>query len=527
VKRDPERILADCLEAIEKGRLSIDQCRHLFPQQWGELQQLLLLADNLRKAPRVSPSLSFRRQARQRLMLRISSQPSTQRALSTRQPKRKSSPLFRLDALRPSQQWLLIFLVVLSIATGVSVASASNDVLPGDVLYPIEAGIENLQLLLTRDPSEKAKIQVELAQERVGEMKQLAEKGRFEDIPQAVMDYQSQLDNANNSLRELVTIGDPRAQELGALLEEAWLYDSVMLTGLNQLVPEEIRFYVDAAISATRAGKIIAGQWIELLNDPSKQLSATSGSPEDGYAILPTDIACWPIELQIGPPQGVPLCEDGQTPIPLSEDLSLFCWPVDIPFDPPEGVPLCKQGELPIPIPEDLELICWPVQLPYPPPEGLEICQEGQLPVSIPSDINLRCWPSRIPYDAPPGIPICEDGTSPELIPTQLACWPENTGSERPAGVPTCSPDQDYVPPATLTPIPSIRPRDLRNQLIGLITQFASISCWPAELGRPINTNLPTCQTDELPLPIINGVKCWPSQILADPPSGIPRCAGN
>lgn len=527
MKRDPERVLADCLKAIEERRLSLDQCRRTFPQQWAELRRLLLLADTLRQAPRVSPSLSFRRQARQHLLLKISSQQSIQRTSKARQPERRISTLFNLDALRPSLQWFLIFLVVLSLATGVSVASASNDILPGDVLYPIEAGIENLQLLLTRDPSENAQLQIELAQERVGEMKQLAEKGRFEDIPQAAMNYQLRLDNANNSLRELVIHGDQRAQELGALLEETMLYDSLMLTGISQTVPEEIQPYLDAAIGATQAGKAIAGQWVELLNDPSKQLPTLPDLPGNGHPSLPTDIACWPTDLQIDPPQGIPFCEEGQTPVPLPQDLPFFCWPEDIPFDPPEGIPLCKKGELPIPIPSDLKLICWPAQLPYPPPEGLPICQEGQLPVPIPSDFKLRCWPSQIPYDAPSGIPICEDGTWHESLPTDLPCWPENAGSEPPPGVSPCNPNQIYTPPAIRTPIQSIRPRDLRNDLNSLVLQFASISCWPAELGRQINANVPTCQTDELPLPIINGLKCWPSQMPTDPPSGIPVCGGS
>ena len=323
--QDPERALANCLKAIEEGKLTLEECRQLYPGQWTELQRLLILAETLRQAPRVSPSLAFRRHARQQMLHRISlEQPRRQETKATTAP-RGLKPLFIFRELRPSLQWVFIFLVILSMVTGVGVASASGDILPGDLLYPVESGIENIQLLMTHDPSRKAELQIELAQERVGEMKQLAQESRFEDISQAVMHYETHLDGANISLRELVLKGDQRAGEIGAIFEEALLYDSLILTGIQQSIPEEIRPHIEAAIGATRANKSIAGQWVRLFNDQYTHIPNES-SPSSVDMPLPTGIDCWPTDLGIDPPQGIPFCEEGQTPAPLAKDLPYFCW---------------------------------------------------------------------------------------------------------------------------------------------------------------------------------------------------------
>lgn len=438
-----EKDLADCLEAIEEGRLSIEQCRERYPEQWEQLRKLLPLASALRQAPPVTPSFHFRRDARRRLISQLT--PRSKFAWIS-QLSSSLSELYKILNLReqkPSLQLLGFLIAFLFLVTGVSAAYASGNALPGDALYPIKTTVEKLQLFLTFDDARATQLQVEFAQKRIGEMKALVEEEQYEDIQIAALNYQSTLIGANESLRALVLDGDQRAKEMGNLVEEALFYDTLILSGLMEAVPGNTKGHIEVAIGASKSGNAIARQWVELYSSsPSGAtvpLPETTQINEDFGIPLPTDIACWPNNLVADPPEGIPICEEEQTPVPLPENLILFCWPPGIPFDPPEGIPLCEEGQAPVPLPDNLNLICWPRVLPYDPPEGLPICQPRQLPVPLP-EREISCWPSRIPYDAPEGIPPCESGPYPTPNPAELPCWPPELPSDPPPGLPLCEP---------------------------------------------------------------------------------------
>ncbi len=498
MSKDLEIALAECLEAIEEGRLSIDQCRERYPEVWGQLRQLLPLVSALRDAPPVTPSFGFRRDARRRLIGQLTPRKSFA-GIAGKLPQ--LSNLFKppnVLGMKPALQLLVILVAIISLATGISTVYASGDSLPGDVLYPLKTGIESLQLLVTFDDADQAQLQIEFAQRRIGEMKVLAQKGRHEDIQIAAENYQSLLDATNENLRMMVLTADPRTSEIGNFIEETLFYDALILSGLKDFVPTDTQGTVDFAIGASKSGNAIARQWVELY--ASSPASATSQLPaitqvSEHFGIpLPTDIACWPSNLAAEPPDGVPRCKEHQTPVPLPEDLVLFCWPTKIPFGPPQGVPLCQEGQAAIPLPKNLNLNCWPREIPYDPPEGLRLCEEGELPLSLPVGSNLPCWPSEIPYDAPDGIPSCDNVSFPTPAPQELPCWPTELRSDPPPGLPLCEPGTFHIPPNGNSSLGGIRSNGSRDLLDEIRIRLVEEYCWPAWLNQEPPLSMLICQ---------------------------------
>lgn len=62
------QIIAECTEAVQTGRLTIDECLAKYPEYQAELVDLLLMVTQVRALPRVYPSAEFRQQARGRLL---------------------------------------------------------------------------------------------------------------------------------------------------------------------------------------------------------------------------------------------------------------------------------------------------------------------------------------------------------------------------------------------------------------------------------------------------------------------------
>ncbi len=109
--------------------------------------------------------------------------------LVTRGRARVSSVHFRAGKpqavrwiLRPSWRVALTVLIVvafMALSTNSAFAGAAQ-ALPGDTLYPLKRVIENIQLVLTTDPSQRQVLQEEFNQHRVDETFALILNGRVE-----------------------------------------------------------------------------------------------------------------------------------------------------------------------------------------------------------------------------------------------------------------------------------------------------------------------------------------------------------
>lgn len=83
--------------------------------------------------------------------------------------------------MNKSESGFAPIIVVLALAgilvlSGVSVVGAANNSVPGDTLYPIDTGIEAIQLGLTNDPQTQLDLRTQFVAERLREAQQLLQE---------------------------------------------------------------------------------------------------------------------------------------------------------------------------------------------------------------------------------------------------------------------------------------------------------------------------------------------------------------
>ena len=84
---------------------------------------------------------------------------------------------------------IIVAVVVAISAAGGGTAYASQGSLPGDVLYPVKLGTEQVRQVLATNDTAKAELYLTFANSRVEEMTALVERGRPEKADIAVNGY--------------------------------------------------------------------------------------------------------------------------------------------------------------------------------------------------------------------------------------------------------------------------------------------------------------------------------------------------
>ncbi|MBM0124382.1 DUF5667 domain-containing protein [Pimelobacter simplex] len=142
-------------------------------------------------------------------------------------------------------------------ATG-SMAMASQDALPGDVLYPVKRAIENAQTNLQPDGAAKADALISHAEARLGELRSLVASDRGADEVNATLqDFTDQARQASEfALDDYATTGkSDRIADLRAFASESM----DVLAGLGPVVPSDSRSLLITATQTIR--QIDAAAW--------------------------------------------------------------------------------------------------------------------------------------------------------------------------------------------------------------------------------------------------------------------------
>jgi len=172
MKRNKEfnNILDECLERLLVKGETIEQCLQSYPQQATELEPLLQTALATKKASAIQPRPDFRARARYQFHSAL------------REAESKTS--------RPLLSWLpqwatvVTVVLVLLLAGGGTVAAAGNS-MPDNPLYPVKLVTEQVRLTLTPSNIGKAELYAKLADKRVIEIAQMADKGKPEQVEKA------------------------------------------------------------------------------------------------------------------------------------------------------------------------------------------------------------------------------------------------------------------------------------------------------------------------------------------------------
>jgi hypothetical protein len=125
MNNDLETILDACLNQIEGGKSSVDECLVRYPDYAAQLRPLLLAATKLARGREVIPNPSYRMRARSQLNVYMQQNP---------QRKRVSPVLWRFSIA-------FVTVMMLFLASGTAFAQQA---LPGDALYTWKLTSEHL-----------------------------------------------------------------------------------------------------------------------------------------------------------------------------------------------------------------------------------------------------------------------------------------------------------------------------------------------------------------------------------------------
>jgi uncharacterized protein with HEPN domain len=138
-------------------------------------------------------------------------------------------------------------------AAGGGTVYAAQGSLPGDALYPVKLGTEQVMMWLGDDAA-KAERALSFAERRVGEMEALAEKGRSQDLDLAVEKYGYAMSMTVAAMKRARNRG-PDAENVTARVAEAMAEHLLILDTLYDMVPDEAKTEIAYASNVAERGR--------------------------------------------------------------------------------------------------------------------------------------------------------------------------------------------------------------------------------------------------------------------------------
>ena len=109
---------------------------------------------------------------------------------------------FALGKLKPAPILAMLLIFFISSAS-IGAAFASQDALPGELLYPVKIAAEKIELAVTKDEIKKTELHLEFAGKRLDEVEQLIESDKDgTQIDNALSSYQKELNESRKILEE-------------------------------------------------------------------------------------------------------------------------------------------------------------------------------------------------------------------------------------------------------------------------------------------------------------------------------------
>lgn len=274
-------VLAVCLDALDGGQ-GVAELLARYPEHALELEPLLESAVWFGgQAAVVAPRPGFVKASRARLVEKIAAPPAATGIWSQ---------LFASlgSGWRMALQAAVVIVMLACLVVGSSgIAYASQDALPGDALYPVKLGLEQVELWLTLDPQAELRLHLQFSQLRITEMQKLLALGRYDDLGIATANYQYHLSQALRLLEMLVAQYPALAQSLTLEVVSALNAQADTLAVLAIIAPQEAQAELEAAEQAAREG---VQQANEIGQAPATPLptDVTGGEMEPEASLTPT-----------------------------------------------------------------------------------------------------------------------------------------------------------------------------------------------------------------------------------------------
>jgi hypothetical protein len=166
-----EEILIHCIDDIEAGRASLQDCLDRYPDMRQELEPLLRVALSINEPADTRPSDAFKIRARVNLMEHIHASQTGKKTVSV--PSQAGIRHGWFTGWARAVAIAVAVILVIS-AAGAGTAYASQSSLPGDNLYSVKLGTEQLQRMVTFDDAAEVELELKFASTRLDELEELA-----------------------------------------------------------------------------------------------------------------------------------------------------------------------------------------------------------------------------------------------------------------------------------------------------------------------------------------------------------------
>jgi hypothetical protein len=483
-------VLADCLEALERGEWTLEQCLSEHPDHWEELQALLTTAQHLQAAPEVPPSLDFRYDARARLLKQLPPRARRSGAGPSQSPLTKLSssawervaraigasvtpgrgckllPLWprsdfgkvlrrggaHLDSLRSvwqelvrsfrirraRLQWAAILILVVSLFGGGTLTYASTQSLPGEALYPVKLAIEEVRLAVSLDEAGDVALRMEFATNRLDEANTLIQQHREGEAAQSLQAYAAEVQSAMETLRQ---VPEPQTEMLAGQIEQTAAKHDQILNGIAADIAAQAPAEAQSALNQALTASVEIRHGVSATTTPATVEAVNAAPTESLPTLVPTPTS--------RPTDAV---SAGGTSDPLPEPTT----------EPPQPTSV---DEAPTAVPATSEPAADPLQVATPIPTQPSTSEPDQVSPTQPPTSNA------VPTDtAPP------PETPPSVMPTLL---PTDSPSGDPS--PTSAPAETTTPVETAAPIGTIASIETIVPTIGPIEATAA----PTEAASP------------------------------------------
>jgi hypothetical protein len=252
-------ILASCLDSIEQGERTIEECLALYPEHRNDLEPLLSTVATIRERADFAPRSGFRQASRARLLKNLRTRRLATSWKPVRRVGRKAHPIFSKGL---SLVWTTMLVLLATFLIGGGTVYASSDALPGDFLYPVKLSTEDVRLLVSND-ADDVSLAMEFVQIRMEEIQVLIESGREGDLYLAVDLLSDRIAVATESLAAVAEDDPERAAQAAFMLEQALSVHTEVLISQLGTVPDRAKPAIERAILASSKGQAVVQNLFE------------------------------------------------------------------------------------------------------------------------------------------------------------------------------------------------------------------------------------------------------------------------